>query len=70
MGCNNSKSNSSSSSGSSRNNKLNVHGHGEVVEQKVTYKILLLGKCVDVADHHQLCNNNNNNIIGMTIILD
>ncbi|EFC37378.1 rab family small GTPase [Naegleria gruberi] len=43
MGCNNSKSNSSSSSGSSRNNKLNVHGHGEVVEQKVTYKILLLG---------------------------
>jgi len=37
--CNNSK-NTSSGGGK---NKLNVHGHAEISDAKVTYKILLLG---------------------------
>lgn len=41
--CNNTKQSSSSSSANRQQNKLNVQGHGEITETKVTYKILILG---------------------------
>ena len=42
MGCNNTKQTSTPSNGKTAG-KLNVQGHAEVTETKVTYKILLLG---------------------------